>query len=130
MDMPQIDIPQSVLSWVGSGERGTSSETIVAALWGLPLTGRWGWSHPHDPADLRRCLLLLRDSPETFARFQEMRQVSPEWRSLVDRWNELERLFFEEAGEHGLTGTWWSAPKTYAAMRATIEGAFREAGSK
>lgn len=119
--MAMLDLPESVLSWIAKGERGTSSETIVAALWGLNLTGRWGWSHPHDPADLRRCLLLLRDSPETAARFQEMRTVSQEWRGLVDDWSMLERLFLEEAGDNGLEGTHWTARRTYDRMRAIIE---------
>lgn len=119
--MPQIDLPESVARWIASGERGTSSETIVAHLYGLPITGRWGYSHPHDPDDLRRCMLLLQASPETFARFQEMRSVSPEWRRLVDCWNDLDRLFREEVGDiHNCWGK--SAHKTYAAMRGAING--------
>lgn len=119
--MPQIDVPQSVFAWISEGERGISSETIVSAIWGLPLTGRFGWSHPQDPADLRRCLLLLRDSPETAARFQEIRTVSPEWERLVEHWGELEKLFLEEAGDNGLEGLHWVARRTYDRMRALIE---------
>jgi hypothetical protein len=119
--MPQIDLPESVARWIASGERGISSETIVAHLYGLPITGRWGYSHPHDPSDLRRCLLLLMASPETVARFQEMASVSPEWRRLVAHWSEIERLFREECPNiHDCFGV--SAHKTYAAMRSAING--------
>lgn len=118
--MPQIEVPQSVLNWLARGERGISSETIVEALWKIPLTGKWGMSHPHDPSDLRRCLLLLQASPETAARISDMALVSPEWERLVARWRELESMFREE-----IPNIWdcfgWSAPKTYAAMRATLD---------
>lgn len=116
----QIEVPSSVFNWMSRGERGTSSDTIVESLWKLPLTGRWGKSHPHDPDDLRRCLLLLQASPETAERFEEMALESPEWQRLMERWKELEAMFREEIPNiHDCFG--WSAPKTYAAMRATIE---------
>lgn len=126
--MPQLDIPQSVLDWLAKGERGTSSETIVAFLWKLPITGRWGMTHPLDPSDLRRCLLLLQASPETRARLPEMNAVSPEWRGLVERWDELERMFLEEAG-YSLHHTNWSAPRTFAAMQAIEDSAQQQKGS-
>lgn len=125
--MPAIDIPQSVLDWIGRGERGLSSESMVEHLYGLPLRdGVWrrhGLDYPSDPADLRRCLLLLQASPETRARLPEMATASRVWKRLVDRWSELERLFLEEAGPNGLHGLHWSAPRTYAAMRQAIEQA-------
>jgi hypothetical protein len=115
--MPTFEIPDSVMKWINYGERGVSSESIVQALFGIPLTGRWGIDTPHDPSDLRRCLLLLRDSPETAARFQEMQTVSPRWKRFVKHWSELERVFLEEAGDQGLDGLDWSAPRTFEAMQ-------------
>lgn len=117
--MPQLDFPQSVADWLARGERGTSSETIVAFLWGLPITGRWGMSHPYDPDDLRRCLLLLQASPETAARFNEMDAVSPEWKRLVANWSRLEAVFREEVPDiHNCFRQ--SAPKTYDAMKRVL----------
>lgn len=108
-------IPQSVISWLAAGERGISSEAIVSHIWKLPVS-RWGKSAPVDPDDLKRCLKLLEASPETKTRFSEMASASPEWKALVTRWGELERLFLEEAGDLD-----WSsrrdAKRTYRAMQ-------------
>lgn len=111
--MPKLDIPESVMLWMAGGERGISSETIVSHIYGLPGP-RWGKSHPHDPDDLYRCIKLLQGSPETADRFSEMRTASPEWRTLVDHWDELERLFFSEVPTDRYH---WSAPHTYRRMR-------------
>jgi hypothetical protein len=105
----------SVIHWLSSGERGISSETIVAYIWGLPKS-RWGFCHPHDPDDLKRCLKLLEASPETKERFHEMKALSYEWANLVLVWDALEASFLEEAGDID-----WSsrkpATKTYDAMK-------------
>lgn len=121
MTMVEIKVPLSVIEWLADGERGCSSETIVEYLWGIPCTGRWGLSVPKDPADLRRCLLLLKRSPETAARFQEMRSAGLTWFRLVNRWPDLERLLIEEIGAiENCRG--WKAPKTYGAMQKCLEG--------
>ena len=122
--MPTVDIPQSVVNWLAAGERGLSSESIVEYLYGLPvLEGHWRRSAPHcplDPTDLRRCLLLLAEFPETAAQFPRMRAASPEWERLVDAWADLERQFLAEIGD--LRGTaHWSAPLTYAAMERVLD---------
>jgi len=119
--MPLINIPESVLNWMACGERGVSSETIVQHLYGLPLTGRWSLSHPLDPSDLRRCLLLLQASPETRDRLPQMADCSPEWKRLIERWDDLEKMFMEEAN-YSLHHTNWSAPKTYEAMCNILDG--------
>ena len=55
----------SITMWLAIGERGLSSEAIALTTLGLQPTG-WRASWPLDPADLRRCLLLLEaSSPET-----------------------------------------------------------------
>ncbi|MGC8519087.1 MAG: hypothetical protein ACP5P4_11260 [Steroidobacteraceae bacterium] len=121
--MPHFDIPQSVVNWLSTGERGLSSEFIVDYLYGFTvLEGHWRGTphHPFDPSDLRRCLLLLADSPKTAAQFPRMRAASPEWARLVDAWADLEEQFLAEIGElRGLAH--WSAPLTYAAMKRVLE---------
>lgn len=123
--MPTLDIPQTVLDWLAAGERGLSSESIVEYLHGFPvLEGHWRRGAPHyplDPSDLRRCLLLLADSPETAARFSRMRAASPEWAQLVDAWADLERQFLTEIGDLR-TPESGSAPLTYAAMKRVLNG--------
>lgn len=52
-----MNIPESAREWLRSGERGISSETIFSTITGLELN-QCG-SHPLDPADFRRCSLLL-----------------------------------------------------------------------
>ncbi len=122
--MPTFDIPQSVATWLAAGERGLSSEFIVEYLYGFPvLNGCWRRFAPHypfDPSDLRRCLLLLADSPETTAQFPRMREASPEWARLVGAWADLEEQFLAEIGELREPAH-WSAPLTYAAMKRVLE---------
>ena len=50
--------------WLENGERGISSNTIVSHLTGIFVGNRYADSYPRDPADFRRCELLLRAVPE------------------------------------------------------------------
>src|SRR5262245_23960600 len=96
--------------WLRTGDRGWSSETMVEVFEGVPIgtfTGRWGPKHPHDPADLRRCIRLLEAVPAYRERLQEMCHVSMTWCVLVQAWDKLEAMLAEEVpGEYG------DAPKT------------------
>lgn len=82
-----VDIPDTALAWLEHGERGVSSEAIFSHLTGVPLCSRL--SPPYDTGDLRRCRRLLAAVPEFAARLGEMRNVSPQWNALVERWDEL-----------------------------------------
>lgn len=113
-------IVDNLQRWLMVGERGESSNAIVAHLRGLP--GLRKTAHPHDPDDLKRCLKLLEEVPELKADFPKMRFVSPTWGALVEHWTELTALFFEEGGENWRTGP-WSAPRTFVRMQQLIEGA-------
>lgn len=107
--------------WLKVGERGESSNAIVAHL--RKVAGITNLkAHPHDPDDLQRCLKLLDEVPELKADFQRMREVSPVWAALVDNWTAITEAFHAEAGPEWRTAH-WSAPKTYALMRQVIEGA-------
>lgn len=117
-----IDI--DVINWLASGERGASSNTIVQHLTGLDALGGWRGSHPWDPDDLRRCIKLLEACPILAERFDDMRDVSPEWAGLVAAWSELVATFDSEVPgwRDRRSG---SAPKTYARMRQIIANAER-----
>lgn len=107
--------------WLAGGERGTSSNTIVEHLTGLPALGR-GWDrsgpcHPHDPDDLRRCLLLLEAVPAFKSRFYEMQDASKEWNAITVHLKELTRLLTEEVPKWKGYRAMGAAPKTYARMK-------------
>lgn len=106
-------------AWLAHGERGASSEAMYHRFTGLPI-GRYPHpsAHPHDPADFRRCELLLRAVPVFRLQLPTMASVSPVWAALVAHWDELVALLESEIPSaftgHGYRG---SAPGTYARMR-------------
>lgn len=111
-----VTIPGDVVAWLRSGERGISSETIVDHLFGVGVLCRGRGSHPHDPDDLRRCMLMLEACPSVRVRFDEMRRASRVWARLVDAWPRLtDSLRREMARDDGY------ARETYATMREVIE---------
>lgn len=99
-----------LLRWYATGERGASSEAIARRL--LGIRGQRP-SHPLDPGDMRRCMLLLRRLPAGTIR--RMRGASPEWTVLVDHWHELVRMIRADVkvDPH-------SAPTCYARMRELL----------
>jgi hypothetical protein len=100
----------SAAEWLLSGDTGLSSEAIMAWMLGA-REGRF--RHPHDPADLGRCLRLLDRIPEWRARLGEMAAASPQWSALVGVWAELEGLYREEEP----TG---NAPRCFRRMREVL----------
>ena len=117
------DVPQAAIDWIASGDTGMSSEAIWAHMAGskmLPANG-FGYAHPHDPADLGRCLRLLAKVPLWALRIPEMAEHAPAWAALVEHWDELAKLLAEELGEGWQPGYGKSAPRTYARMREILE---------
>src|SRR5438309_508099 len=55
--------PAGLETWLRSGSRGFSSETIATHLSGLPILSRAEWTHPLIPDDLMRCEALLNAVP-------------------------------------------------------------------
>jgi hypothetical protein len=82
-------LSQAAARWLAGGHRGTSSNAIFSHLTGVDATGSWGFDTPHDPADFRRCRLLLEQVPELAPRLPEMKSVSPAWACLVDQWDTI-----------------------------------------
>lgn len=81
-------LTQEQLQWLEHGERGSSSDTMFARLGGISTAG-CDLCHPLDPADLRRCRMLLEVVPEFGARISEMADVSDVWAALVNVWGTL-----------------------------------------
>lgn len=86
------------ISWLCSGERGSSSEAMCRALYGLPESeGSDQFPFPKDPDDLRRCRGFLNAVPDARARLSELSVLSPTWKVYVEHWDQMNRLFDEEA---------------------------------
>jgi len=115
-----MDIRNNLITWLASGERGISSDTIVQHLTGITCLKRpWHASHPHDPDDLTRCRMLLEQVPELAAEFPRMKDASPSWHALVTHWQELCDMMDAEAPQwRDRNGR---CPKTYARMSELID---------
>lgn len=115
--MSRAGLPEDVTAWLQTGERGASSETIVEVLEGLPqgTITKYGRDYPSNPADLRRCLLLLQAVPRYQHRLHELAMLSDQWAALVVHWSELEALLLEEV-PGVLNGGRGDAPRTWRRM--------------
>ena len=116
---------ERIFAWLASGDVGTSSKSIMLWLSAKQVDRTWGASTPSDPADLRRCMNLLRCVPEWRGRMGEMAEAGGLWPTFSRRWDEMERSFLEEVGgslpdRHAD----WSAPKTYALMKSVHAEAY------
>lgn len=102
------------LTWIVGDDTGTSSEAIWAHMMGVEC---YYSSTPSDPADLGRCLRLLKLIPRWKKRMKEMR-CYPEWRGLIKHWDELEALMADEVGIDWSKGR--SAHRTYEMMHEIL----------
>lgn len=102
--------------WLRNGERGISSEAIVTHLTGIYVGSYYSHDYPHDPADFRRCELLLRAVPEAREFFAALADKGVVWSGLVAAWDELVALGESEAPGIFDGRGWGSAPKMYARM--------------
>lgn len=114
------DVTHRHMEWRNGPDTGTSSIAIWNHMLGFPA-GTWGWSHPLDPDDLKRCVRLLDEFPEWKERMPEMAHRSRYWAALVEVWDEIVELLAEECpGRRG------RAPKCYAKMREALESVRRD----
>ncbi len=104
---------KAIMRWMFEGERGSSSECMAAVA--LGFTPRHNYP-PADPADLNRCLKLVKAAPSVRGRFKEIAALSKQWKAVIDHWDELETMFVAEVGWNWSNGQ--SAPKTYKRMKA------------
>lgn len=105
-----MEVNRLVMNWLLNGERGSSSETIVSKMEGVPIISWRKDVHPSDPSDFNRCVKLLECVPKYRKRLDEMRTVSPVWNELVEHWSELEQMLLD-ALEEGI------APEMYKKMK-------------
>ena len=108
--------------WLDMGERGISSEAIVSHLTGSPISKyRDGHDYPRDPADFRRCQLLLQQAPLARLCFSAMASRSPQWARLVEAWDDIHALIEEDVPGY-LNGHDGSAIRAYRLMQRVIAG--------
>jgi hypothetical protein len=105
------DLQQQVTIWLAKGQTGLSSLTM--AHWLAFAQPYHRSSHPYDPDDLRRCLLLLDAAPLLRPELHLMAEVSTKWAALVARWDDLETLLRSELPSG-------RAPLTYELMQKVL----------
>ena len=107
------DTAKQIGDWFLNGETGLSSECMAAVS--LGAKPRRGYNWPLDPADLNRCLKLVKAAPGVRQHFPNIAALGREWGAVIEHWDELETMFVKEVG-------WdWSkkksAKKTYDRMK-------------
>lgn len=112
----------AVINWLANGQTGSSSKAMAFYLGFGLISEENGRSHPWDPSDFNRCVMLLRQAPGLRKKLPELAKLSKTWKKLVKHWNELETSLQREVGENWANNRSASAPLTYAMMKAIIEG--------
>jgi hypothetical protein len=102
-----------LMGWLCNGDRGSSSNTIVQHITGLPANDG-DIDHPWDPADVSRCQRLLEAVPAMRPYFSRMKSASPAWSRLYDRWDEIIALMDEDCPDWRTPKRGGSCPKAYA----------------
>lgn len=104
--------PANLDEWLRSRDTGISSRTICAVLSGRPvIENRPGY--PMDPSDFGRCYRLLKLFPQWLPRLGEVADRYPEWRPLVEAWDELTALYEKEMHKD-------RSPMLYARMQELL----------
>lgn len=115
-------LSEAATKWLASGERGISSNFIFTSLTGIDAMGGWHAErgcHPHDPADFRRCQLLLEQVPELQATFHKMAMLNNVWDRLVAAWTAIIEALDEES-PGWREGQGRSAPNAYDIIKRAI----------
>ena len=116
-------ISDAAVRWLAGGERGISSNYIFTRLTGINAMDGWDTErdcYPHDPADFRRCQLLLEQVPEFQHWFKDMRAASPVWGRLVEAWPAIIAAMDEETPGWRDGKTRQKATKAYNLIKAAI----------
>lgn len=107
------------VQWLANGEVGLSSKQLAMWIAFDQRTDRgFGIDYPKDPDDFDRCLKFLERVPEARPHLYRMAELSPIWKALVERWDDIEKCQLDEIGLDWCKAR--SAPKTYALMQSII----------
>nr|BDD45676.1 hypothetical protein 3 [Prochloraceae cyanobacterium]BDD46471.1 hypothetical protein 16 [bacterium] len=122
-DLDRLD--ESDIQWLASGERGLSSETIFQSIHGITILAPHELTTPRDPADLRRCRLLLEQSPVIAEQFHSVMSRVSGWGALVAHWEDLCALMDDEAPQWRDGKKSHSCPRTYQKMKTLADLALK-----
>lgn len=116
---------KAATNWLATGERGMSSEAMFFHLTGIKCVRDSGaresrTAHPYDPADLRRCRLLLEQVPELQILLPKMASLSKPWARLIRDWDVICSTMDAESPNWRTPNIGEPAPKTYALIKAAI----------
>lgn len=117
--MQNEELSEKAVLWLANGRRGISSNTIFTHITGVDAMQRSSKSHPYDPDDFDRCLLLLDAVPEFREQLHKMKSCSKKWAALVDNWTAIEVSHLSEVGLGWTKAR--SAPETYKLMKSILD---------
>lgn len=86
---------KKVIYWLEHGETGKSSLTMCAAMY-PQLKGVHhkllsdDVSVPRDASDMRRCLAILKEVPESRQKLSMVKSVNSNWSKLIENWDAIE----------------------------------------
>lgn len=110
------DLAMKVLNWQSKGDVGVSSATMASIALGLNKSFYHEcFGEPLDPADLRRCMLLVEEIPEIKDSFPAIADKCKQFASIIDEWDALISLLKKEMN----LGT-GKAPETYKRMKELL----------
>ncbi|EGQ5294863.1 hypothetical protein I4B40_002069 [Enterobacter cloacae] len=110
------DLAMKVLNWQTKGNVGVSSATMASIALGLNKSfyhERFG--EPLDPADLRRCMLLVEEIPEIRDSFPLIAKKVKRFAPILREWDSLTALLKLELKRPDKR-----APKTYEWMKELL----------
>lgn len=125
MTIPAPMTNADFITWRDHGQRGMSSNAIADTLTGA--TAKTRLPAPADPADFRRCELLLRAVPAAREHMHLMASKGPDWEALVAEWDDLVRMAEAEAPDIWSPNTRGVARNLYARMQEIHENSYRTA---
>ncbi|WP_231370155.1 hypothetical protein [Thioalkalivibrio sp. ALE16] len=123
---PEAPVMERLRHWGAHGEPGLSANTLAGALKDQVMGSGFPEAihYPHDPADLRRCRLLIDQVPEAAPEgLHLLRAASPQWDALARGWEALCARMDQECPQWRAPEGEAAAPLTYRHLKAVIEGA-------
>lgn len=107
------DLAMKVLKWQTKGNVGVSSATMASIALGLE-NNFYGsrFDAPHDPSDLRRCMILVESIPEIKDSFPLIAEKCKRFAPIIAEWDSLTALLKKEMERPDKR-----APETYARMQ-------------
>lgn len=112
---------QKVLQWLAGDDTGISSESLAFEFLKIEKKDKWGCRPPFDPADLGRCLRLIKLVPEIRKCVDSLAIKNDGWKKIAPHWDELSKSMEDEVGIDWSKGK--RAPITYDLMQKYIYGA-------